>query len=234
MSVFVYPCGARGDTCPRMTTMGHRALVAYERPDSLYNCHYSHWGACNLRLKHAITAETPFGGDGTADEARRALFDALCEAYDEEAVATNVAEANLLTTQVDHDPLAIAITRDEVLTEYLDFLHHEACFVVDTEFAVTAYRTHWFGLQHDCETVTDSSTVGNGALRTVRWYNGEPVGDGFARGEFRALKDVVGDLIDDGVFTVAEGHSYMRAKLRDWVDDRQTLLIRTPADPCRS
>lgn len=43
--------------------MGHRALIAYERPDSTYNVHYSHWGAIHLRLKRAITEETPFGGD---------------------------------------------------------------------------------------------------------------------------------------------------------------------------
>jgi hypothetical protein len=35
--------------------MGHRALVAYERTDGTYNLHYSHWGGCDLRLKHTIT-----------------------------------------------------------------------------------------------------------------------------------------------------------------------------------
>lgn len=41
--------------------MGHRAFVAYERPDETYNLHYTHWGGCNLKLKYAITAESPFG-----------------------------------------------------------------------------------------------------------------------------------------------------------------------------
>ena len=45
--------------------MGHRALVAYERTDGQYTLHYSHWGASNLKLKHLISAETPFGGDDT-------------------------------------------------------------------------------------------------------------------------------------------------------------------------
>ena len=45
--------------------MGHRALVAYERTNGQYTLHYSHWGAANLKLKHRITAETPFGGEGT-------------------------------------------------------------------------------------------------------------------------------------------------------------------------
>jgi len=45
--------------------MGHRALVAYERTDGQYTLHYSHWGAANLKLKHCISAESPFGGEDT-------------------------------------------------------------------------------------------------------------------------------------------------------------------------
>ena len=56
--------------------MGHRALIAYERPDRLYNCHYSHWGELNLRLKQDITPETPFGGDADS-AATRCLLDEL-------------------------------------------------------------------------------------------------------------------------------------------------------------
>jgi DNA-binding transcriptional LysR family regulator len=33
----------------------------------------------------------------------------------------------------------------------------------------------------------------------VRWHDGEPVGDGFAKGQFDSLKDVVGDMLDRGV-----------------------------------
>jgi len=44
-------------------------------------------------------------------------------------------------------------------------------------------------------------TSGNGALATVRWYDGEPVGDGHLQGQFAAFKDVVGDMLDKGVFT---------------------------------
>jgi len=106
--------------------------------------------------------------------------------------------------QVDYDSIAVAVTKDEILSEYLDYLHHEACYFVDRAFDIKAYRPYWFGLQYDCETVTESPRIGNGAVRAVRWYDGEPVGDSFANGEFRALKDVVGDLIDRGVFTPDE------------------------------
>jgi hypothetical protein len=32
-------------------SMGHRALVAYERTDGQHTLHYSHWGAANLQTQ---------------------------------------------------------------------------------------------------------------------------------------------------------------------------------------
>ena len=55
--------------------MGHRALVAYERTDGQYTLHYSHWGAANLKLKHRISAESPFGGDDDLLSEDRDSFD---------------------------------------------------------------------------------------------------------------------------------------------------------------
>ncbi len=212
-----------------MTDMGHRALIAYERPDSLYNCHYSHWGALTLRLRRDITPETPFGGERHHEE-RCTCFRQLLEASSE-TVADEILEATPIPqTQIDHDPLVVGTTIETLIAEYLDFLHHEAFYVVDAEFDVTAYRTHWFGLQYNCRTVESGPTIGNGALRTVRWYDGEPVGDGFAQGEFRALKAVVGEMVDHGVFSPTEAAAYMAEKLDSWTGDRSELLIRTPAE----
>jgi len=56
-------------------------------------------------------------------------------------------------------------------------------------------------------------TVGNGALATVRWYDGEPVGDGHLQGQFAAFKDVVGDMLDKGVFTPSTARQYLKRKL---------------------
>ncbi|ELY48382.1 DUF6735 family protein [Natronorubrum sulfidifaciens] len=39
--------------------MGHRALVAYRRPDRLYDLRYSHWGGEDGSLGERISAETP-------------------------------------------------------------------------------------------------------------------------------------------------------------------------------
>jgi hypothetical protein len=96
---------------------------------------------------------------------------------------------------------------------------------------VTAYRTLWFGLQYDSETVEQGETVGNGALATVHWYDGEPVGDGHLQGQFAALKDVVGDMLDKGVFTPSTARQYLKRKLAKWVGDRQELLILTGESP---
>lgn len=46
--------------------MGHRALVAYRRPDRLYDLRYSHWGGEDLSLTDDITAAAPLA-DGTVE-----------------------------------------------------------------------------------------------------------------------------------------------------------------------
>lgn len=89
------------------------------------------------------------------------------------------------------------------------------------------YRTHWFGLQYDCKAITEGPTVGNGALRTIRWYDGQPVGDGFAQGKFRAFKNVTGDMVDRGVFSPERAVEYLQEKLAEWVTEEQELIVRT-------
>ncbi len=91
--------------------------------------------------------------------------------------------------------------------------------MVSTTFEVTAYRMLWFGLQYDSETVEQGETVGNGALATVRWYDGESVGDGHLQGQFTALKDVIGDMIDKGVFTLSMARQYLKRKLAERIGD---------------
>jgi len=122
-------------------------------------------------------------------------------------------------------------TLDEIVADHLDYLHHEAFFVVSTTFEVTAYRTLWFGLQYDSKTVEQGETVRNGAFATVRWYDGEPVGDGHIQGQFQALKDVAGDMLDKGVFTPSTARQYLKRKLAERVGDRQELLIPTGESP---
>ena len=46
--------------------MGHRALVAYRRPDRLYDLRYSHWGGEDLSLVDAIGPTSPLA-NGAVD-----------------------------------------------------------------------------------------------------------------------------------------------------------------------
>lgn len=74
-------------------------------------------------------------------------------------------------------------------------------------------------------------TVGNSALATVHWYDGEPVGDGHLQGQFVALKNAVGDTLDRGLFTPSTARLYLKRKLAERVGDRQELLISTEDSP---
>ena len=150
--------------------MGHRALVAYERTDGQYTLHYSHWGAANLKLKRRISAESPFGGDGTDSKWATQLLAELADGLGADAVEGYLAGEDRPSTVVEPKPRATGLTLEEIIADHLGYLHHEAFFVVSTTFEVTAYRTLWFGLQYDSETVEQGETVGNGALATVRWY----------------------------------------------------------------
>ncbi|MFB1062319.1 DUF6735 family protein [Natrinema sp. H-ect4] len=46
--------------------MGHRALVAYRRPDRLYDLRYSHWGGETLSLVDEIASTTPLADGSVA------------------------------------------------------------------------------------------------------------------------------------------------------------------------
>ena len=192
--------------------MGHRALVAYERMDGTYNLHYSHWGGCDLRLKHTITEATPFGGECPTEHAHQA-YDALVSGEDVHSVVNEYGR--LGSTDVDLEPRAVGVTIDEAIEEWLNFLQHEAFYVVHTDFEVTAYRTLWFGLCYESDVIQESAFVGNGALRTVRWYKGEPVGDGYTRGEFAGVKQTVAAMVDRGVFTQTDALEYLETAIRD-------------------
>lgn len=208
--------------------MGHRALVAYERPDELYNLHYSHNGGLDLQLKTALTKRTPFAGEGCPST--QDLDQVLRKRRGtDELDGKQYVETDGSKLPVEPSPRAIQVSREEILTEQLNYADHEAFYVVSTDFDVTAYRTHWFGLQNVADTVAESDRYGNGALRTVRWYDDEPVGDGFARGEFTAAKRVIGDFLDRGHVTPEEAIVYLKTKLAEWTDERAELLVRTPA-----
>ncbi|WP_049928507.1 DUF6735 family protein [Halopiger goleimassiliensis] len=63
--------------------MGHRALVAYRRPDDRYDLRYSHWGGEDPSLAGRIDAHTPLA-DGAVDAsplAESISFDGVLTRY---------------------------------------------------------------------------------------------------------------------------------------------------------
>lgn len=126
--------------------MGHRAIVAYERADGLFNVHYSHWGAANLRLADDITDVTPFGGDKNEPDFLPAFQSMIEDATDDVEIGGYLAEAND-TTAVESDPRAVGVPIERVVDEFVDYVMHEAVYVVtgfdrpDAEIGVRAYRT---------------------------------------------------------------------------------------------
>lgn len=191
--------------------MGHRALVAYERPDGTYNIHYSHWGGCNLRLKHDITDAMPFGGSESDHPWTTAVFTHL-----QTATTTDLPEVTDSTQpslSVDPEPLSVRVPFEETISEHVDYQTHEAFYVVPTTFEVTAYRTFWLGFSVEAASVPRSPTVGHGVLLTIRWYDGRPVGDGYLRGWFDGAKSVLATFIDRGVFTESQATTHLITRL---------------------
>nr|WP_254280772.1 DUF6735 family protein [Halomicroarcula marina] len=179
----------------------------------------------NLTLTDKLSTTTPFGGH-TPSEHVQEYFKGLLE------TSSDAPRLSPPTNDcpIDLDPIEVAITLDDIAFTTLDYLHHEAFYVVSASFEVTPYRTCWLGLTQDSETITEAPTIGNGAYYTVRWYEGVPVGDGVMRGRCKALKDLTGDMLDRGVFDEESATRYMIQKLRTWTRD-QELHVTRPAQP---
>ncbi|WP_435062824.1 DUF6735 family protein [Halobaculum sp. EA56] len=207
--------------------MGHRALVAYERPDDTYNLHYTHWGGCNLRLKHRITEATPFGEE----------YDGSREIYEElgTAASTYIPEEHRhKQTEVRLEPTAVGVTIEEALADHLDFHMHEAFYIVTREFQVTAFRTFWLGFHTEATSVEESPSHGHGVICTVRWYDGEPVGDGSLRGWFAGAKEVTAELIDRDVFSEVQATTFLVERLLGKRHtDAETYVRRADTDESR-
>lgn len=222
--------------------MGHRALVAYERGDGLYNVHYTHWGASKLRLRTAITPGTPLGGDNSEPPFAAALLGALEESFDADQIGGELAEPQE-PTEVKPDPVYVGVSMDEILADCLDYLHHEAFYVADREFNVEAYRTLWFDMVYDLgrnrvEGTMSSGrkavTVGFGAIISPRWYpdpdknpeDAEPVGDGRSTGVFRGAKEALSDLVGDGVIGEIDAYNRLRTFCEDRYHDEDKYGLR--------
>ncbi|WP_193569348.1 MULTISPECIES: DUF6735 family protein [Halostella] len=178
--------------------MAHRALVAYERPDGDYDLHDSRWGGTDLSLASRITAETPFGGPGGA-RVRRG------------------PSPGFGPRPVERRPSAVGLDFDGVL-DAVDLRRHEAVFVVDEGYDVTAYLPLWFGLPGVAPDVTA------GALVAVD-PDGGPYGGPRTRRWFRATKGVVADAVDCSALTRDEAVAYLAARVEERAGDREVIVL---------
>ncbi|MXR40796.1 hypothetical protein GRX01_05505 [Halobaculum sp. WSA2] len=149
------------------------------------------------------------------------MHEALTDGVDPETVADEYGRGQ--DTQVDVLPLETGVTLATVLTDLLDYLHHEALYVVDSRFEVTAYRTLWFGLQYESDRIDDAPTLGYGAVRTVRWCDGEPAGDDYLCGQFAGLKRALGAMIDRERIGEAMANQFLHSELVEITDGRHDL-----------
>ncbi|MFC4245506.1 DUF6735 family protein [Natribaculum luteum] len=81
--------------------MGHRALVAYQRPDHLYDVRYSHWGGEDLQLVASLSPDAPLA-HGVVDS---------------EVLADSVARSRILSGYLDpciHEALYLVSPEFEV------------------------------------------------------------------------------------------------------------------------
>jgi len=203
--------------------MGHRALIAYERPDETYNLHYSHWGGLNLRLRYGITERTPFGEREPETTWTKRVYEHLQTATDGDLPDLDEERP---WTDVDPEPLEVGISLEEILTSHLNYATHEAFYVVPSSFAVEAYRTFWLDFHLIADDAEAMPSIGHGVICPVRWYEGEPVGDGYLRGWFDGAKEVVGAFIDRGVFSTTQATTYLLELLLSQVEERQCEVRR--------
>lgn len=141
---------------------GDRALVAYERPDGQYNLHYSYRGVKNLQVTQVLTLGTPFGEYTSENEWTNHVYEFLQTATDAEIPTPGRGESRT-PTRVRVEPCAVGVTLEEIRREYLDYLAHEAFYVVrcdDWQLRVAAYRVFWFGLADVAMTARRAPTVG--------------------------------------------------------------------------
>lgn len=133
--------------------MGHRASVAYVRADDTVQAHYSHWGALDARIAFQLTIdrERPYGapGESTEDQRHRML-----ESLQSEADSREVFDyENLGGDRVGDIALGPYDSFSDLETwarEGVNFLHHEAAYVVDPRgvesgpWPVRAFDTLWY------------------------------------------------------------------------------------------
>ncbi|GAA0245840.1 DUF6735 family protein [Haladaptatus pallidirubidus] len=178
--------------------MGHRALVAYERPDGRYDRHYAHWGATSFALRHKITAKTPFAGETTETTTVR-------------SGTGSISSKSRWKPAIEPAPQATALSCKDATN--FDYHQIEAFYVVSLAWDVTTYIPLWFG-----PTGRADPTVGalvavcddHDAVHVREW--------------FRATRAVVRDMVRRGALGEREATNYLANRTVEWGGDRRKVI----------
>lgn len=176
--------------------MGHRALVAYQQDGDSYDVYYSHWGAMKLCLRFPL-AEGMEPGDTTAIDQRLPTDGSRQVGIDPEAQAEGV-------------PI------EAIVEDVLDYMSHEALYVVPQIGEVEAFLTLDFRFHAD--------EPNGGALVSPRWYQGEPLGR-HVTPRFRGWKDVYEELIDEDILTVEDAKERLSGRV--WTEWGKASAVET-------
>lgn len=113
--------------------MGHKAMVAYEVSNNIFNLHFSPWGADELKLKQEITKKNPFGGDYE----NPTYIGSFLSGRNDENADGNLTDANP-TTKVKPVPKLQNVPLEEAAS-YFSYLYVEAFFVVYQDMTIESY-----------------------------------------------------------------------------------------------
>lgn len=111
---------------------------------------------------------------------------------------------------VEPAPRETGLALADILTTHLDFLAHEAFYLVTPEFDVTAYFPVWFGLE------PGDTAVGNGALVPVLWRDGAPVDVGYVEGWIDGAKACLRAHREECGFTAETSRTFFETALPEW------------------
>ncbi|WP_435180182.1 DUF6735 family protein [Halorussus sp. AFM4] len=191
--------------------MGHRALLAYRRDET------------DRADEPAETESAPdrASDDGPTYDLHRSHWGAADFALADRIRADSPFAADTAFA-VDPDPVATGVTLADAVANYVDFLHHEAFYRVETDYETTPFHVLWFGLDADSEAVDRSETVGNGALVEARAVDDTDAD--FLRGWFRGTKAVVGEMVDRGALAPDEATDCLAARVCAWAGDREVFV----------
>lgn len=57
----------------------------------------------------------------------------------------------------------------------------------------------------------------------MRWFEREPVNEGYTTGRFEGMKQIIGQMVDRGVFTEQQAEAFLKARLATVTDSGYEL-----------